>query len=402
MPSVAIVATLDTKGSEARFLKERLAEAGVDGVVIDVGIKGEPTCPANIGRDKIATAAGTTIAELVATDDRGAAVTSMGHGLTNVLVPMVRAGQVQAALGIGGSGGTSIATAAFRALPVGFGKLIVSTLASGQTRPYVGTKDITMMHAVADIEGLNKISIPILTNAAAAAAGMAKAKPPATNTKPLIGLTMFGVTTPCVKQAAEVLEAAGYETVVFHAVGTGGQAFETLIEDGFFAGVLDITTTEWCDELVGGILSAGPTRLDAAARTGTPQVVSVGATDMVNFGPKESVPPAFQDRNLYVHNPQVTLMRTTIDENRKLGKTLAEKLNAATGPTALLLPLRGVSAIDADGQPFDDPEARQALFDAIREKLDRSKVELVELDHHINDEAFSKAAAEKLLAYLSA
>ena len=400
MPTVAIVATLDTKGAEAEFLRQQITAGGCDVVVIDVGIKGESTGQCDVTRNRVAEAAGTTIESLIDADDRGQAVEQMGRGLAVLLPEMVRDGKVHAAIGLGGSGGTSIAATAFRALPVGFGKLIVSTLASGQTRPYVGTKDITMMFSVADLEGLNKISIPILTNAAAAVAAMATVRPPATETKPLIGMTMFGVTTPCVKQAAEILHAAGYETVVFHAVGTGGQAFETLIADGFFAGVLDLTTTEWCDQLVGGILSAGPTRLDAAAQTGTPQVVSVGALDMVNFGPKDSVPPAFKDRRFHIHNPQVTLMRTTVDENRRLGRILAEKLNATTGPTALLLPLGGVSAIDAPQQSFEDRDARTALFDSIRTTIDRSKVELIEVDAHINDPAFSQTAAEKLLAYL--
>ena len=400
MPTVAIVATLDTKGAEAEFLRQQITAGGCDVVVIDVGIKGESTGRCDVTRDRVAEAAGTTLETLVAADDRGQAVELMGRGLAVLLPGMVRDGKVHAAIGLGGSGGTSIAATAFRALPVGFGKLIVSTLASGQTRPYVGTKDITMMFSVADLEGLNKISIPILTNAAAAVAAMATVRPPATETKPLIGLTMFGVTTPCVKQAAEILHAAGYETVVFHAVGTGGQAFETLITDGFFAGVLDLTTTEWCDQLVGGILSAGPTRLDAAARTGTPQVVSVGALDMVNFGPKDSVPSTFKDRRFHIHNPQVTLMRTTVDENRQLGRILAEKLNATRSPTALLLPLGGVSAIDAPEQPFEDLDARTALFESIRTTIDRSKVELIEVDAHINDPAFSQTAAEKLLAYL--
>lgn len=400
MPTVAIVATLDTKGAEAEFLRQQITAGGCDAVVIDVGIKGEPTGPADVSRERVAQAAGTTIQSLIDADDRGQAVEQMGRGLAVLLPEMVRDSKVHAAIGIGGSGGTSIAAAAFQALPVGFGKLIVSTLASGQTRPYVGTKDITMMFSVADLEGLNKISIPILTNAAAAVAAMATVRPPVTETKPLIGLTMFGVTTSCVKQAAEILHAAGYETVVFHAVGTGGQAFETLIADGFFTGVLDLTTTEWCDQLVGGILSAGPTRLDAAAQTGTPQVVSVGALDMVNFGPKESVPSTFKDRQFYIHNPQVTLMRTTVDENRQLGRILAEKLNATRSPTALLLPLGGVSAIDAPDQPFEDLDARTALFDSIRAAIDQSKVELIEVDAHINDPAFSQTAAEKLLAYL--
>jgi uncharacterized protein (UPF0261 family) len=257
------------------------------------------------------------------------------------------------------------------------------------------------MYSIADIEGLNAISIPILTNAAAAAAAMASATPPKLDTKPLIGISMFGVTTPCVKQATEIFEAAGYETVVFHATGTGGQAFESLIAEGFFKGVLDVTTTEWCDELVGGILSAGPDRLDAAAKSATPQVVCPGALDMVNFGPKEDVPEKFADRNFYIHNPTVTLMRTTPEENRQLGKIIAEKLNAASGPTAFAFPKKGVSMIDAEGQPFDDPEARLALLDAIRENLDITKVELIESDAHINDPEFSKTIAEKLLSYLN-
>ncbi len=400
MPTVAIIATLDTKGREAAFLRERVAAAGVKALVIDTGIREPAGCAADVGRERIAQAAGTTIEALDAGNDRGEAVAAMGRGLAVTLARMAAQNLVHAALGIGGSGGTSIAATAFRALPVGFPKMILSTVAAGNVAAYVGTKDIVMMPSVVDVEGLNRISIPILANAAAAAAGMAAAAKPAITSKPLIAVTMFGVTTPCVKQAMKVLEEAGYEAVVFHAVGSGGRAMETLIEDGFFAGVLDVTTTEWCDELVGGVLSAGPTRLEAAGKAGVPQVVCPGALDMVNFGPRETVPERFADRTFYAHNPQVTLMRTTPAENRELGEILARKLNATNGPTTLCLPLRGVSAIDAAGQPFDDPEARAALFDALRQHVDRNVVRVFEYDNHINDEAFATAIARHLLSDL--
>jgi uncharacterized protein (UPF0261 family) len=229
---------------------------------------------------------------------------------------------------------------------------------------------------------------------------MAEQEVGAAEQKPLVAASMFGVTTPCVDRVRERIESAGFEVLVFHAVGSGGRSMESLIADGFVAGVADVTTTEWCDELVGGVLSAGPTRLDAAARTGVPQVVSLGALDMVNFGPRETVPEQFRDRHLYVHNPQVTLMRTTPGECRQLGGIIARKLNAATGPTTLFIPLRGVSMIDAEGMPFHDPAADAALFDALRANLDRSKVELVELDNNINDPAFAEAMADRLLRML--
>ncbi|GMU22922.1 MAG: hypothetical protein AMXMBFR13_30060 [Phycisphaerae bacterium] len=400
MPTVAIIATLDTKGREAQFLRDQVRTAGADPLVIDTGIREPLGCTPDISRHDVAAAGGADVAALATANDRGQAVTAMGEGLRVLLGRLVRDGEVQAVLGIGGSGGTSIAATACRALPTGFPKLIVSTVAGGPIASHLGTKDITLMPSVADIEGLNRISIPILTNAAAAAAGMARSRPPDLPTRPLIGLTMFGVTTPCVKAACAVLERAGYEPVVFHAVGTGGKAFESLITDGFFAGVLDVTTTEWADELVGGVLSAGPERLDAAGRTGTPQVVCPGALDMVNFGPRETVPAKFAERKLYLHNPQVTLMRTTPEENRRLGEILARKLNATTGPTTLALPLRGVSAMDNAGQPFDDPEARAELRDTLRLNIDRTRVELLELDLHINDPDFAEAIAKRLLAHV--
>jgi uncharacterized protein (UPF0261 family) len=257
-----------------------------------------------------------------------------------------------------------------------------------------------MMYSVADIAGLNRISCQIIGNAVGAVCGMAEQAIPEGDDRPLVAATMFGVTTPCVTAVREHLEDAGYEVVSFHATGSGGRAMEGLIEDGFIAGVADITTTEWCDELVGGVLSAGPTRLDAAAEAGLPQVVSCGALDMVNFGPMDSVPETFQDRTLYKHNAQVTLMRTTPEECAELGRIIAEKLNATTGPTVLMLPLRGVSMIDAPDQPFYDPEADAALFEALRDHLDTDVVDLVEIDAHINDAAFAEAYAKRLIRLL--
>jgi uncharacterized protein (UPF0261 family) len=277
---------------------------------------------------------------------------------------------------------------------------MVSTMASGNVAPYVDVKDITMMYSVVDVAGLNRISRRIFANAAGAISGMVEQAVPAAVDKPLITATMFGVTTPCVTLFRESMEAKGYEVLVFHATGSGGRAMEALIADGFITGVADISTTEWCDELVGGVLAAGPARLDAAAAKGVPQVVSLGALDMVNFGPWDTVPAQFKSRTLYKHNTTVTLMRTTAEECAELGRIIAGKLNKTTGPTALFVPLKGVSMIDAEGQPFHAPEADQALFAALRQHLDRSKVELVELDCHINDPEFADAMANGLSAML--
>jgi uncharacterized protein (UPF0261 family) len=284
-------------------------------------------------------------------------------------------------------------------LPVGFPKMMVSTLAAGDVQPYVGIKDITMMYSVVDIAGLNRISRQVLANAAGAVCGMVEQNVPAADDKPLIAATMFGVTTPCVTTMREQFEDAGYEVLVFHATGSGGQAMEGLINDGFITGVADVTTTEWCDELVGGVLSAGPNRLEAAAKQGVPQVVSCGALDMVNFWGIETVPPQFKDRTLYKHNPNVTLMRTTPEECAELGRIIANKLNQAKGPVALFIPLQGVSAIDKEGQPFHLPHANEALFNSLRQNV-RPPVELVELDMHINDPVFAAAMSKRLLEML--
>jgi len=398
MTSVVLVGTLDTKGVEYAFLRDRILEAGVDEVVlVDAGVLGEPQVPADVSREEVARAGGADHAELVRAADRGAAVTAMGRGAAAVLARLHAEGRLDGVAAVGGSGNSSIAAAAMRDLPVGVPKLIVSTVASGDTRPYVGAIDVTMMYSVVDIAGINQISAQILTNAAGAIAGMAKAVvPPRAGERPLVGATMFGVTTPAVTRARERLEELGYEVLVFHATGTGGQSFEALATGGYLVGALDLTTTELADDLVGGVLSAGPDRLEAVGRAGIPQVVSLGALDMVNFGPRETVPPQFEERNLYVHNPTVTLMRTTAEENAELGRRIARKLNAAASPTVLFVPLRGVSAIDVDGQPFRDAEADEALFATLREGIDRDRVEVHEVDADVNDPAFATAMADRL------
>ncbi|SFR66572.1 Uncharacterized protein, UPF0261 family [Halogeometricum rufum] len=400
--AVVVIGTLDTKGEEIRFARDVVESQGLDVHVVDVGVMGEPTIEPDTSAEAVAEAAGTTLERLRADADRGAAMEAMGEGAAAVAERLHEDGTLKGVLGLGGSGNTSIATTAMRALPVGVPKLMVSTMASGDTEPYVGSRDVTMMYSVADIEGLNQLSRTVIANAALAVAGMVANDPGIdVEEKPTIGITMFGVTTPCVKTARKMLEDRGYETIVFHATGTGGRAMEDLIREGVVDGVLDVTTTEWADELVGGVLNAGPERLDAAGEAGIPQVVSTGALDMVNFGPRDSVPDEFEGRRFHVHNPQVTLMRTTPEENAELGRIVAEKLNAATGPTALALPLGGVSMLDVEGEDFHDPDADAALFDALREHLD-DDVELLELDVPINDDAFAEAMVERLDAYMRA
>jgi len=390
---IALVGTLDTKGDEVLFLKQRLAALGVRVLVIDVGVLGEPSFQPDVTREEIAANAGERLEGLARERDRGRAIQAMEAGI-RVWFRSRRA-DIGGVLAIGGSAGTSIATAGMRELPTGVPKLMVSTLASGNTRPYVGISDIAMLYPIADFTGLNRLTRSILANAANAIAGMCglPLPPAAEDSRAVIGATMFGVTTPCVNRLRELLEERGFEVLVFHATGTGGQAMEHLIRDGFIRGVVDITTTELADELVGGVLSAGPNRLEAAGHAGIPQVISVGAIDMVNWGPADSVPQEFRGRRFYQHNPTVTLMRTTTAENAKLGRIIAEKANAARGPVVILLPLRGVSAIDAENQPFYDPEADAALFGAIRE---HARVRVIELDAHINDPEFAARAAAEL------
>jgi len=398
MPTVLLIGTLDTKGDELAFVRERLLAAGVDVLVADASTLGPPTgLEPNVTSQELAAEVGVDVDTLT---DRGAAVATMADAAAVLARRLHADGRIEGVLGAGGSGNTAIATAAMRALPVGVPKLMVSTMAAGDTRDYVGGVDVTLMASVTDVAGLNSISARILANAAAAMAGMVGAAPvDLGEQRPLIGATMFGVTTPCVTRAREGLEARGYEVLVFHATGTGGRAMEALVDAGFLTGVLDATTTELCDDLVGGVLSAGPDRLEAAGRAGIPQVVSLGALDMVNFGARDTVPPQFEDRNLYVHNPSVTLMRTTAEECAELGRRIAAKLSAATGPVALFVPLGGVSMIDAPGQPFFDAEADAALFSALRSGVGPN-VELIEMDSNINDDGFADAMVEKLDAFV--
>ncbi|MBX7072346.1 MAG: Tm-1-like ATP-binding domain-containing protein [Pirellulales bacterium] len=393
-----LLATLDTKGGEARYLRDELARLGVAVTLVDVGALGEPQLEGDIDRAAVFAAAGASVKEIAARRDRGEAVTRATEGARALVRDHFERGLVSGVIAMGGSAGTTIGTAAMRALPLGVPKLMVSTLASGEVRHYVGDKDILMLNSVVDIAGLNRITKSVLSSAARAMAGMLllpRGADAETSGKPLIAATMFGVTTPCIEEARRVLEASGYEVLVFHATGSGGKAMESLIADGLIAGVLDITTTELADELVGGFLTAGPERLTAAGQRGVPQVVSVGATDMVNFHGPESVPARFGGRKFYQHNPAVTLMRTTAEECRRIGADIGAKLAAATGPAAIYFPRRGVSAIDRAGAAFDDPEARGALLSGLRETA--AGVEIVELDQHINDPEFAGVAARRLI-----
>jgi uncharacterized protein (UPF0261 family) len=404
MTTVVLIGTLDTKGAECAFLRDRLRDGGVDVVVVDTGIGEHDHDFATIGADEVARAGGADLAALREARDRGSAVAAMAEGARATVLALRATKQCDGVLAAGGSGNTSIATAAMRALPIGLPKLMVSTVAAGDVSAYVGAVDITMMASVVDIAGINSISSRILANAAAAMTGMvtAPAPPAPADDRPLVAASMFGVTTPCVTRAREQLERDGYEVLVFHATGTGGRALEGLASAGHLAGVLDVTTTELADEVVGGTLTAGPDRLDAAGRAGIPQAVSLGAVDMVNFGAMASVPERFRERNLYAHNDSVTLMRTTPEECAEIGRRIAAKLSAATGPTALFVPLRGVSMIATDGGPFHDTAADEALLDAVRGGLDREVVELIEMDCDVNDEAFADAMAGWLAGQIEA
>ena len=396
--TVCIVGTMDTKGVEFSFIKSQIESTGVSTCVINTGILGEPQLTPDVSADEVAQAGGSSLQALRDEGDRGNSVAVMAQGAATLVAEKQAAGEIDGIISLGGSAGTTIGTTAMQAVPVGVPKIMVSTLASGDTSPYVQSKDICMMYSVVDIAGINRLSRQILANAAGAIVGMVNAEvPTAAEDKPLIAATMFGVTTPCVTKAREVLEAAGYEVLVFHATGTGGQAMEDLVRGGFLAGVLDVTTTELADELVGGVLSAGPDRLEAAGEAGLPQVVAPGALDMVNFGPPDTVPEQFSDRLFYQHNPTVTLMRTTPEETTELGRIMARKLSEAQGPTTVIIPTQGISAIDTTGQPFDSPEARTAWIENLKAHIG-DNVTVIEMDAHINDDEFATKLAETLLA----
>lgn len=396
--TVCIVGTMDTKGLEFAFIKAQIESSGVSTCVVNTGIMGEPQLAADVSADAVARKAGSSLQALREEGDRGNSVAVMAQGAAVLVAEKQAAGEIDGIISLGGSAGTTIGTTAMQAVPVGVPKIMVSTLASGDTSPYVQSKDICMMYSVVDIAGINRLSRQILANAAGAIVGMVNAEAPeATEAdKPLIAATMFGVTTPCVTKSREILEAAGYEVLVFHATGTGGQAMEDLVRGGFLAGVLDVTTTELADELVGGILSAGPDRLEAAGEAGLPQVIAPGALDMVNFGTPDTVPEKFRDRLFYQHNPTVTLMRTTTEEMAELGRIMARKLSEARGPATVIIPMQGVSAIDKTAQPFDSPEARAAWRENLKANIG-SNVTVIEMDAHINDDEFATTLAETLL-----
>lgn len=396
MATIAVLGTLDSKGHEHAFVAEEIRRSGHRPFLIDVGTLGDPQVEPDVGRDEILKAAGI---DLPKGEDRGERVGAMARALPIFLKRLVEEEKIDGVISLGGGGGTAIATAGMRALPVGFPKLMVSTLASGNTAPYVGTRDIVMFPSIVDVSGLNQISKTIFTRAAGAICGMAEKQIDRESGRPIIAASMFGNTTGCVDAARQILEKEGYEVLAFHATGTGGRAMESLIESGMVAAVLDVTTTEWADELVGGVLSAGPGRLEAAGRAGIPAVVVPGCLDMVNFGARETVPERFDGRYFYVHNPQVTLMRTNREECSKLGKILAEKVNTYRAPVTVLLPLKGISIISAEGQPFHDREADEALFAAIRDHLSGS-VELVQVDAEINAPDFASVCAGALLRNL--
>ena len=443
MPTIAILGTLDSKGPEHAFVAEQIRCAGFATLLIDVGSLDAPAVVPDITRTEvlaalnasdpaaILTAAGDPEwRAILARRDRGECVALMSRAAAAVVTSLDAASRIHGIISLGGGGGTAIATAAMRALPIGFPKLMVSTLASGQTAPYVGTSDITMMPAIVDVSGLNRVSRVIFENAAGAICGMVAARlrqgfagqaaasslshaspsshlsPPSqtaasTSDRPLIVASMFGNTTACVTEAKRIMEAAGYEVLVFAATGAGGRAMESLIASGLVAGVLDLTTTEWADELVGGVLTAGPERLDATAKAKIPAIIAPGCLDMVNFGEPTSIPAKFAGRTFYQHNPQVTLMRTTPAECEQLGRILAEKINRYPAPVTVLLPLRALSVISAPGQPFHSPEADAALFASLRVHL-RPGIPLVEHDVEINAPTFARACAETLLAHLAA
>ena len=396
---IGLIGAMDTKGTEFEFVRQEIERRGYRTIVIDTGVIGESAFKPDITRELVASAAGRDLTELVAKHDRGEAMAAMALGASKVVRQLYDEGRIDGILGMGGTAGTAVGSSAMKALPIGFPKVLVSTVASGDTRNYIGTKDIVMFPAVVDVAGINQISRQIFTRAAGAICGMTESIPVPATDKPMIGASMFGNTTPCVERARATLEKEQYEVLVFHCTGTGGQTLESLVADGYINAVLDITTTEWADEIVGGVFAAGPQRGDAASARGIPQVIVPGCVDMVNFLARASIPPRFENRQLYEWNPNITLMRTTPEENARIGLVLAEKANASKGPVAFLLPLQGVSILDSPGQPFWDPEADRSCFDAIKRHL-RPDIPVYEMDCNINDSAFSDRAVELLLNML--
>ncbi len=397
--TIAIVGALDTKGQEFAFLKSEIEKRGCATLVVDTGVLGEAVFEPDVSREQVALAGGSNLSQLIERKERGEAMAVMTKGVAEIARELYEGKRIDGMISMGGGGGTVIGTSAMRSLPVGFPKLMVSTLASGDTAPYVSTTDITMMPSVVDVAGVNRISRRIYTNAAGAICGMVLGEIEPGDDKPLIAASMFGNTTTAVDHARRIMESKGYEVLVFHATGTGGQTMEALVADDYISGVLDITTTEWADEVCGGVFSAGTQRLEAAARAGIPQVVVPGCIDMCNFWARDTVPEKYAGRTFYEWNPNVTLMRTTPEENQRMGKIFAEKLSVASGPVAVLIPLKGFSQLDLEGQPFYWPETIRAFITALRGDL-RQDIPVTELDYDINAPEFSRQAAETLLAML--
>lgn len=395
--TIALLGALDTKGAEYGFVKKCIEDRGLKTLLVDVGVLDPPVIAPDVSRAEVARAGGADIAQLAAAKDRGEAVAAMARGAAVLLPKLYAEGKFDGIIALGGTGGTSVACGAMRALPMGVPKVMVSTVAGTDVSGYVGVKDIIMIPSIVDVSGVNSISREVFSRAAGAICGMVETNVPKGEDKPLIAASMFGNTTPVVEAAKAILEDAGYEVLVFHCTGTGGRTMEGLVEAGLISGVLDITTTEWADELVGGVLAAGPNRLEAAAKAGVPSIVVPGCVDMVNFWAPDTVPEKFKGRKFYQHNPNITLMRTNVEENKRLGEIMAEKLNASKGPVTVLLPLKGVSMIDAPGGAFWWPEAGKALFDALTNNL-RDGIEVVSMDCNINDSQFAQRCAEALLA----
>ncbi|MFC4994027.1 Tm-1-like ATP-binding domain-containing protein [Rubritalea tangerina] len=397
--NIAVLGTLDSKGFEHAFVADLIKAKGHTAILIDLGTGGPAQVTPDFTRFDVAQSNNTDLQSLIDRQDRGECVVAMSEAAPHFVSKLVEDGKIDGIISLGGGGGTALGTSVMRALPIGFPKVMVSTLASGNTAHYVGSKDIVMIPSIVDVAGLNRISKKIFTQAAGAICGMVESiQSNDSDAKPLIVASMFGNTTDCINHAAKVLENAGYEVLIFHATGIGGKTMESLIESGMVAGVLDITTTEWADELLGATLSAGPTRMDAMSKAKVPTVVAPGCLDMANYGERESLPSEHEGRTLYIHNPQVTLLRTNANECAQLGKILAQKANANPAPTAILNPLKTVSVISAEGQPFYDPEADKALFEAIHQ---HAKVEVVDYDEEINSKTFAEAAANKLLELMA-
>ncbi|CAG7629959.1 Tm-1-like ATP-binding domain-containing protein [Paenibacillus allorhizosphaerae] len=397
---ILLIGTFDTKGEEYAFVRQRIESRGHTVVTVNIGVMGsaryvEPDWDA----DAVASAAGASVHDLRERQDRGMAMTVMSRGASALIRDLYAKGEFQGILGMGGTGGTSVIGAAMRGLPIAVPKVLVSTAASGDTRAIVDTKNITLFPSVVDVAGLNRISRSIYEQAAGAICGMVDMEPESARSesdRPIVAITMFGNTTECVNRCREQLTQAGYECLVFHCTGTGGRTMEDLVRDGMVAALLDITTTEWADELCGGVFTAGPHRLEAAGEAGIPHLIVPGCIDMVNFGGEETVPLQYRSRKLVVWNPSVTLMRTNVEENARLGQIFAEKANAAKGPVQVLLPQKGVSILDSEGNDFWWPEADRAMFAALKSNL-RKDIPVAEIDANINDPAFADAAVELLL-----